>query len=53
MDGVSGKVAVVTGGAKGIGAQVHAHTYYPPYLVHNSQELSLTGNKGGRSGATW
>lgn len=26
--------------------QVHAHTYYPPYLVRNSQEVPLEGNYG-------
>lgn len=33
--------------------QVHAHTYYPAYLVHNSKEHVLAGNKGGRKGATY
>jgi len=33
--------------------QVHAHTYYPPYLIRNSEEVSLEGNIGGRSGATY
>ena len=33
--------------------QVHAHTYYPPYLVRNSEELALPGNAGGRSGKTY
>lgn len=33
--------------------QVHAHTYYPAYLIHNSKEQVLPGNKGGRSGATY
>lgn len=33
--------------------QVHAHTYYPPYLVRNSQEVPLAGNNGGRSGKTY
>ena len=33
--------------------QVHAHSYYPPYLVKNSKELVLPGNKGGRSGKTY
>ncbi len=33
--------------------QVHAHSYYPPYLVHNSQELPLAGNRGGREGQTY
>jgi arylsulfatase A-like enzyme len=26
--------------------QVHAHTYYPPYLIRNSQEVPLPGNDG-------
>ena len=26
--------------------QVHAHTYYPPYLVRNSEEVPLAGNDG-------
>jgi arylsulfatase A-like enzyme len=26
--------------------QVHAHSYYPPYLVRNSQEVPLEGNYG-------
>lgn len=26
--------------------QVHAHTYYPQYLIHNSQEVPLPGNTG-------
>ncbi len=33
--------------------QVHAHTYYPPYLIKNSEELVLEGNKGGRTGKTY
>ncbi len=33
--------------------QVHAHSYYPPYLVRNSVEVSLPGNSGGRSGQTY
>jgi arylsulfatase A-like enzyme len=33
--------------------QVHAHTYYPSYLVRNSQELKLPGNGGGRAGQTY
>ncbi len=33
--------------------QVHAHSFYPPYLVHNSKEVVLPGNKGGRSGQTY
>jgi arylsulfatase A-like enzyme len=26
--------------------QVHAHTFFPRYLIHNSQEVPLTGNTG-------
>ncbi len=33
--------------------QVHAHSYYPAYLVENSEELALEGNEGGREGATY
>ncbi len=33
--------------------QVHAHSYYPPYLIENSRELPLTGNTGGRTGETY
>ncbi len=33
--------------------QVHAHSYYPAYLVRNSEELKLAGNRGGRSGETY
>lgn len=33
--------------------QVHAHTYYPPYLIRNSAEVMLPGNHGGRSGKTY
>ena len=33
--------------------QVHAHTYYPPYLIRNSKEVPLPGNNGGTSGATY
>lgn len=33
--------------------QVHAHSFYPPYLVRNSEEVSLAGNVGGRSGETY
>ena len=33
--------------------QVHAHTYYPPYLVRNSVEVPLPGNNGGDSGETY
>lgn len=33
--------------------QVHAHTYYPPYLLRNSEELPLAGNPGGAPGQTY
>lgn len=33
--------------------QVHAHSYYPPYLVRNSEEVVLKGNIGGRTGETY
>jgi arylsulfatase A-like enzyme len=33
--------------------QVHAHTYYPPYLIRNSEEIPLAGNKGLSSGKTY
>lgn len=33
--------------------QVHAHSFYPPYLIHNSEEVVLPGNDGGRSGETY
>ncbi len=33
--------------------QVHAHTYFPPYLIRNSGEVPLKGNDGGRSGQTY
>ncbi|MEZ6015411.1 MAG: sulfatase-like hydrolase/transferase [Planctomycetota bacterium] len=33
--------------------QVHAHSYYPPYILENSRELVLEGNDGGRAGATY
>ncbi|MBJ21533.1 MAG: N-acetylgalactosamine 6-sulfate sulfatase (GALNS) [Deltaproteobacteria bacterium] len=33
--------------------QVHAHSYYPPYLIRNSEEVPLDGNIGGRSGGTY
>ncbi len=26
--------------------QVHAHSYYPPYLIRNSEEVPLAGNSG-------
>lgn len=33
--------------------QVHAHSFYPPYLIENSEEVPLAGNQGGRSGETY
>ncbi len=33
--------------------QVHAHTYYPPYLIKNSEEVPLAGNRGGTGGQTY
>ena len=33
--------------------QVHAHSYYPAYIVRNSEEVRLPGNRGGRSGETY
>jgi arylsulfatase A-like enzyme len=33
--------------------QVHAHSFYPAYLVRNSQEVVMPGNYGGRSGDTY
>ncbi len=33
--------------------QVHAHSFYPPYLIKNSEEVPLKGNIGGRSGETY
>jgi len=33
--------------------QVHAHSYYPPYLVKNSTELPLKDNHGGSKGKTY
>ncbi len=33
--------------------QVHAHTYYPPYLIRNSEEVKLEGNNGGSEGKTY
>lgn len=33
--------------------QVHAHTYYPPYLIRNSEEIALEGNHGGSTGKTY
>jgi arylsulfatase A-like enzyme len=33
--------------------QVHAHSFYPPYLIRNSEEVVLEGNAGGRTGQTY
>lgn len=33
--------------------QVHAHSFYPEYLIRNSEEVPLEGNEGGRSGQTY
>ncbi len=33
--------------------QVHAHSYYPPYLIRNSEEVVLEGNKGLSEGETY
>ena len=33
--------------------QVHAHSFYPPYLIRNSEEVKLAGNAGGRTGKTY
>lgn len=33
--------------------QVHAHSFYPPYLIRNSEEVRLPGNEGGRTGETY
>lgn len=33
--------------------QVHAHSYYPPYLIRNSAEVPLAGNHGLSSGETY
>ena len=33
--------------------QVHAHSFYPPHLVRNSEEVVLAGNNGGRTGETY
>ncbi|MFP6671541.1 MAG: sulfatase-like hydrolase/transferase [Pirellulaceae bacterium] len=33
--------------------QVHAHSYYPPYIIENSKELLLPGNQGGSSGTNY
>ncbi len=33
--------------------QVHAHSYYPPYLIENSREVPLEGNQGLSSGTQY
>jgi arylsulfatase A-like enzyme len=33
--------------------QVHAHSFYPPYLIRNSEEVPLEGNQGGSIGKTY
>ncbi len=33
--------------------QVHAHTYYAPYLIRNSEEVPLAGNNGGSKRQTY
>jgi arylsulfatase A-like enzyme len=33
--------------------QVHAHSFYPPYLIRNSEEVPLRGNIGGRTGKSY
>ncbi len=33
--------------------QVHAHSYYPKYIVKNSEELPLPGNMGGSQGTNY
>ena len=33
--------------------QVHAHSYYPAYIIHDSNEMPLAGNRGGRTGQTY
>ncbi len=33
--------------------QAHAHSYYPPYLIRNSDEVPLAGNHGGTQGQTY
>ena len=37
----------------GYNCQAHAHSYYPPYLVRNSQEVPLKNNRGGSDGETY
>ncbi len=33
--------------------QVHAHSFYTPYLIRNSEEVPLAGNLGGRTGKSY
>ena len=33
--------------------QVHAHSYYPPYILRNSEEVPLAGNHGMSDGKTY
>ncbi len=33
--------------------QVHAHSYYPPYLIRNSEEVPLPNNHGNSDGDTY
>jgi arylsulfatase A-like enzyme len=33
--------------------QVHAHSYYPPYILRNSEEVPLNGNRGNSDGDTY
>ncbi len=33
--------------------QVHAHSFYPPYLIRNSEEVAAGGQPGGRTGQTY
>ncbi len=33
--------------------QVHAHTYYPAFIIRNSEEMPLTGNHGLSQGKTY
>ncbi len=33
--------------------QVHAHSYYPPYILRNSEEVPLEGNEGLSKGKTY
>ncbi len=33
--------------------QAHAHSYYSPFLIRNSEEVPQAGNKGGRNGQSY